>query len=41
MADQKLIENNARGPDVAFGGVGCLFEDLRRHVEGSSNDCLQ
>jgi hypothetical protein len=36
-AMQHLIEDEARGPDVALAGVGLGLEDLEGHVEGGAD----
>ena len=41
FSHQKLVEDNSSGPNVTFGCIGCFFENLRSHVEGSSSYCLK
>lgn len=34
---EHLVEDNAHGPDVAFGGVGASVEDFGAHVHGTAD----
>jgi hypothetical protein len=32
LAEEHLVEYDAHGPHIAFGGVGAAVQDLRAHV---------
>jgi hypothetical protein len=37
LAVEEFVEDEAEGPDVAFGGVAFAFEDFEGHVERSAH----